>query len=84
VEARIEENGIHQTLGTKIQKPHQPSWLIAAVGENTERLSLDYRLPTRPVERATTRDAYGRGENMLHGVNIEGDHDRVKPPRCSR
>jgi hypothetical protein len=60
----------------KIQKPHQRDVLNAAGGE-AKRIELE--LHPRPVERATTRDANGGGENKLHGVNIAGDRNCVKP-----
>ncbi len=38
----------------------------------------------RPVERATTCDADGGGENKLHVVNIAGDRNCVKPRLLDR
>ena len=62
----------------KKQKPHQRKELDAAVGQV---LKVKPESHPRPVERATTRDAEGGGENKLHGPNIAGNEFRVKRRR---
>jgi hypothetical protein len=46
-------------------------------GGEAKRIELESH--PRPVDRATTGDADGGAENVLHGVNIAGNQNWVKP-----
>jgi len=51
-------------------------------GGEAKRIELESH--PRPVDRATTGDADGRGENKLHVVNITGNQNWVKPEAPGR
>ena len=71
VERRIGEDKRHEDAGSVQSRKTAISEVLNAAGVMKQN-QIELRSHPRPVERATTRDADGKGGNMLHGVNDIG------------